>query len=90
MMYHEVMESGRAMAILLHLYENGACGMTSVRREVTNGHHLERTLGRLEEAGLITIYHRTGSNRVDLCLTWRGRRVSEILERIEGVLEGVG
>lgn len=82
-----LLETSKAIDILLYIRDNPRCKKTDVYRNVTRNVHIPAKIEEMGEMGLIVLGEAVGSRATLLSLTDKGIRLTDLLLEAESLLD---
>ena len=82
-----LLETSKAIDILLYIRDNPHCKKTDVYRNVTRNVHIPAKIEEMSMLGLINLEEMKGSNATHLALTDKGIRLTDLLLEAESLLD---
>ena len=82
-----LLETSKAIDILLYIRDNPCCKKTDVYRNVTRNVHIPAKIEEMSMLGLINLEEMKGSNATHLALTDKGIRLTDLLLEAESLLD---
>ena len=83
----ELLESANTVDILFFVRDNPGCFKSEIYQNVTRNAHTREKIARLCEKGLLSSTPTGKANNSYLALTGKGRRIVELLSKIDEILD---